>query len=295
MLCGMPVRSPGPRLEVVASNENVWCGFPRWFALLLAISGSIVPGPATASTPSAKVPSNGRDALEAMRSGYGGRWYTTLTFVQKTTKRSLDGKQTVETWYESLRHTDASGTQLRIDLGPPSAGNGVLYTATETRRFRAGKEVETRQGGNALLPLIEGVYLQPIERTVAELQPTGVDLSRPVVTGRWEKRPVWILGATSPSDVRSPQIWVDAERKVVVRALLPPVPGAPLMDIRIGRWVPLAGGWLGTRCEFLVDGKLDQAEDYSDWKAGVTLSDALFDPATFASAPHWAASASTRH
>ena len=127
-----------------------------------------------------------------------------------------------------------------------------------------------------------------VERTVAELAPTGVDLTRPVVIGRWAKRPVWILGATSTSDLRSPQVWVDIERKVVVRAILVPVPGAPVMDIRIGRMVPLAGGWLGTRCEFRVDGKLEQAEEYRDWKAGVELPDALFDPATFASAPHWA-------
>jgi hypothetical protein len=229
-----------------------------------------------------------------MRTAYAGRWYTTLTFVQKTRKPAPGGKETVETWYESLRHTDPQGTQLRIDVSPLSDGNGVLYTASETRRFKAGKQVALREGGNALLPLIEGVYVQPLERTVAELRPTAVDLSRPVIPGTWEKRPVWILGATSGTDLRSPQIWVDVERKVVVRALLAPVPGAPLMDIRIGRFVPLAGGWLGTLCEFLVDGKLEQAEEYEDWKAGMALPEALFDPATFGSAPHWAAAGAKR-
>src|SRR5262249_18186924 len=146
----MPIRYPGPRFEVVASNEHVRRGPGQWLALLLAISGSLLPGPAAASAPAGTAPSTRREALEVMRDDYAGRWYSTLTFVQKTTKRSPDGKQTVETWYESLRHTDASGTQLRIDLGSPSEGNGVLYTATETRRFRAGKAVETRQGGNAL-------------------------------------------------------------------------------------------------------------------------------------------------
>ena len=100
-------------------------------------------------------------------------------------------------------------------------------------------------------------------------------------------------GARARDDTRSPQVWVDVERKVVVRALLVPVPGAPFMDIRLGRFVALGGGWLGTRCEFLVDGKLDQLEEYEDWKAGVDLSPALFDPATFATATHWAAGART--
>jgi len=260
------------------------------FVLVMAFSASLLPGLATAvGAPGQKIPANGREVLESMRAAYLGRWYTTLIFVQKTAKPGPDGKEKVETWYESLRQTDAAGTQLRIDAGPPANGNGVIYTATETLRFREGKLAATGKGGNALLPLIEGVYVQPLERTMAELTPTGVDLERAVLPGRWEKRPVWIVGASSSTDLRSPQIWVDRDRRVVVRAILAPVPGAPLMDIRIRRWVRLGGGWLGTRCEFLVDGKLDQAEDYRDWKAGVDLPDALFDAATFRSARHWAA------
>jgi hypothetical protein len=226
-----------------------------------------------------------------MRQAYDGRWYSTLTFVQRTTKKDAQGKETVETWFESLRHTPSAGTELRIDRGQPSEGNGVLYTARRTRVFRAGALVADREGGNALLPLIESVYVQPIATTIEELAPVAVDWSRPVVEARWEERPVWIVGASSRDDLRSPQIWVDVERKVVVRTLLVPVPGAPFMDVRISRFVPVGGGWLGTRCEFLVDGKLDQLEDYENWKVGVDLSPQLFEPATFGTAKHWAQAA----
>jgi hypothetical protein len=258
---------------------------------LLAIASLVVLGAGT--SPASRPPATGREALEAMRRTYGGRWYSTLTFVQKTTRRDALGKDTVETWFESLRHTAARGTELRIDRGTPADGNGVLYTARRTRVFRGGALSADRAGGNALLPLIEGVYLQPVATTVDELAPTGVDWSRPVVQARWEDRPVWILGASSREDTRSPQVWVDVERKVVVRALLVPVPGAPFMDVRIGRFVSLGEAWLGTRCEFLVGGRLDQLEDYEDWKAGVDLSPALFEPATFRTAKHWAAGPST--
>lgn len=254
---------------------------------LLALASLVVLGAGTSAATHA--PATGREALEAMRRAHGGRWYTTLTFVQKTTRKDAQGKDTVETWFESLRYTAAKGTELRIDRGAPSEGNGVLYTARRTRVFRAGALSADRAGGNALLPLIEGVYLQPVATTLDELAPTGVDWSRPVVPGVWEERPVWILGASSKDDTRSPQVWVDVERKVVVRALLVPVPGAPFMDVRIGHFVPLGGGWLGTRCEFLVQGKLDQLEEYEDWKAGVDLSPPLFEPATFRTAKHWAA------
>jgi hypothetical protein len=237
------------------------------------------------------VPLTGRDLLQRMHDAYRGRWYTSLTFTQKTTARGADGTETVTTWYESVRHTDASGTQLRIDIGDPVAGNGVLYSADSLWVMRAGKLVAARKGGNALLPLIEGVYVQPVERTVAELAPTGVDLARAALSGHWNDRPVRIVGAASLADTTSPQFWVDAERNIVVRAILVPAPGAPQMDMRLEGVVPLAGGWLATKCTFFVAGVLSQAEEYGDWKANVVLPAALFDVASWTTAPHWAAKA----
>ena len=235
------------------------------------------------------MPATGRDLLQTMRDAYASTWFTSLTFTQKTTTRGADGAETVATWYESLRYTDASGTQLRIDTGEPSAGNGVLYSADPIWIFRAGKQVAARSGGNALLPLIEGVYVQPVARTIAELKATGVDLSRAVVSGRWHDRPVWIAGASSAADSTSPQFWVDAGNKAVVRAIFAPVPSAPVMDMRLEGLVSLAGGWLATRCEFFVAGKLSQVEEYNDWRANANLPPALFEAATWSTAPHWAA------
>jgi hypothetical protein len=61
------------------------------------------------------------------------------------------------------------------------------------------------------------------------------------------------------------------------------------MDARLDKLVPLAGGWLATQCEFFVEGKRIQLEQYADWKANVALPAPLFDPATWTTAPHWAA------
>lgn len=259
----------------------------RQFLRLMAVV-ALVPC-ASATALSAQVaPRTGRDLLQVMQDAYGGRWFTSLTFTQRTTTRTATGTDTVATWYESLRYTEARGTQLRIDTGDPSAGNGVLYSADSIWVFRAGKQVAARPGGNALLPLIQGVYLQPMARTVADLAPTGVDLSRAVVIGRWQNRPVWIAGAASNSDTTSPQFWVDVERRAVVRAMFSPVPSAPVMDARLDSLVPLAGGWLATRCEFLVAGKPVQVEEYEDWKANDSLPAALFQAETWSTAPHWA-------
>ena len=256
--------------------------FPRYALVLVSCLIATVPARAQGA------PATGLDLLQRMRDSYHGQWYGTLTFTQTTTRHRADGSDTVSTWYESVRQSDTSGTQLRIDIGDPAVGNGVLYTADSLWVMRGGHLAAARQGGNALLPLIEGVYLQPVARTAAALSPTAVDLARPVVGVRWNGRPVWIAGAASPADTTSPQFWVDVERQVVVRAILVPAPSAPLMDIQLDSLVPLAGGWLATRCEFYVAGKLVQREEYHDWAANVVLAPGLFDIASWTTAPHWA-------
>src|SRR4029077_11937863 len=195
---------------------------------------------ASAQTPPS--PGSGRELLRAMRDAYDGRWFKTLTFAQATTTRDSTGKERAATWYESLRYTAARGTQLRIDTGDPAAGNGVLYSPDSVWVFRSGKQVAMRAGGNKLLPLIQGVYLQPVERTVQELASTGVDLARPVVRYQWRGRPVWIAGAAATGDTTSPQFWVDVETKALVRGIYSPVAGAPVMDMRLDSLVATGGG-----------------------------------------------------
>jgi hypothetical protein len=249
---------------------------------------SLALGALTGAAGAQPAPQTGRDLLERMHAAYLGRWYTSLTFTQKTTTHDADGAEKISTWYESVRYTEKAGTQLRIDVGDPAVGNGVLYTPDSLWVMRAGKLATTRKGGNSILPLIEGVYVQSVARTTAELAPSGVDLSRRVVDGRWNDRPVWIAGAESAADTTSPQFWVDAERNLVVRAIFVPAPGAPVMDMRLDAVVPVARGWLATKCIFYVGGKVVQVEEYGDWHAPVDLAPGLFDPATWTTAPHWA-------
>src|SRR4051812_49040159 len=94
----------------------------------VALAGSALCTTAGAQT----APKSGTDLLQRMHDAYAGKWYSSLRFVQKTTVYRPDGTTTHATWYESLRHTDATGTQLRIDIGDPTAGMGMLYTADST-------------------------------------------------------------------------------------------------------------------------------------------------------------------
>ncbi len=252
------------------------------FALLAAVVGA--PTIAASTLAAHPEPKNGGQLLRLMHDHYAGKWYRTLTFTQKTTIHAADGTTRVETWYEAMAHT-ARGVQLRIDRGDPALGNGTLYTVDSTWVMRDGRLAAAREGGNEFLPIIEGVYVQPVLNTVLEMSPMRIDMAK-LRSTRANGRPVWVLGAAA-GDTISPQLWVDQERFVAVRMILAGADGRPGMDVALGGYVPLGGGWLATTIDIRAGGRLVQREEYSGWKADVPLDDALFAPATWTTARHW--------
>lgn len=239
--------------------------------LLLALS--LITAPLVASAQDA-APRSGTEVLERMRAAYDGKWYHTLTFAQKTTVFLPTGDKRIQSWRESLAHT-ARGTQLRIDIGNAADGNGMLYTPDSVWRFRGGKLAAHTADGNAFLPLIEGVYVQPVSKTVTELASTKVDLGK-VYVGQWKSKPVWVVGATSASDMTSPQFWVDPAQKVVVRFMIP-IGGPDPLDVVLEDYVPAGGGLLATKITMSQKGVPKQIEEYADWKTDMDLPAKLFD------------------
>ena len=240
----------------------------------------------TAGISPAGAQSPGEQVLQRMHDAYAGKWYHTLRFVQKTTQHRPDGSTVIATWYESLRHT-AAGVELRIDIGDPAKGNGILYTADSSWRFRDGKLVAASADGNEFLPVIEGVYVQPLARTVADLAPAKMDLAR-VAHATWEGRAATIVGVASTADSTSPQLWIDDERNVAVRMIIPGGANRPPFDVRLTDYVPVGGGWLATKVILSIGGVPAQIEDYADWKVDVDLPDALFSRTAWIPARHWA-------
>lgn len=231
-------------------------------------------------------PKTGADVLEAMRAAYAGKWYHTLTFTQKTTVYRPDGNRE-ETWYETLTHT-AAGTKLRIDMGDLAAGNGVVYTPDSSFTVKGGVAQPPRASGNEFLPLIEGVYVQPVAKTIKELDQMKVDMSR-VRSGTWQGKPVWIVGASTEADTTSPQFWIDTDRKVLVRMMLAFAPNQPPFDVQLGGYEHVGNGaWLATKIQMFQSGKPRQMEEYRGWKVDVPVDAAMFDPAKWSTAPHWA-------
>ncbi len=234
---------------------------------------AIAPPLAAQGTP----PTSGMDVIARMRARYADEWYKTLTFRQTTTIRQNDGRDTVQTWFETLRYTPERGAQLRIDIAPLANGNASISTWDSTWVIRADTLAAVRASGNPFLALIEGAYVQPVGETVRQLAPLGFDLTR-LRSAAWNGHAVWIVGSTDPADTTSAQFWVEDQHLMVVRIVLPSGAGRPPLDIHLDAIVPCGKGWLATRVEMLRGGQRRQLEEYHDWRCDMPVDARRFDP-----------------
>ena len=257
------------------------------FYIYIVVAATAASACRTTGTPETHVdmtsPKSGEALLARMHDAYAGKWFNTLTFAQKTTIRRPNGTDTVQSWHESMM-----GNRLRIDVGDIAAGNGSLSTPDSTYIVRAGKLVRAVGQGNPFIAFVGAMYLQPIDQTLKDIAGLKFNLSK-VRGGSWQGRDAWVVGSNGSTDLDSPQFWVDKERLVVVRMLLPIFPNgkAKAADIQLNNYVPLGGGWLATTIRMLDADTPRQIEEYSDWKFGMKLSPDLFKAESWSTAPHW--------
>jgi hypothetical protein len=232
-------------------------------------------------------PATGRDVIARMRSQYAGQWFRTLTFRQTTTIAQRSGTDTVQTWYETLRVTPEHGAELRIDVAPLSNGNATISRWDSTWVLRADTLSTVRATGNPFVALIAGAYDQSVERSLAQLAPLGVDLTK-LRSAQWKEHAVWIIGSSDPADTTSAQFWVESKHLVVVRVILAGSANRPPTDVHLDAIQPCGKGWLATRVEMLSGGRRRQLEEYHDWKCDGPVDALLFNPWAGKSATHWA-------
>lgn len=251
--------------------------------MILRVTGIFVAAVITVAAQSRPdTPASGRELLEHMHAAYAGKWFRTLTFVQKTTVVRPDGTVNEQRWFESLKAPDL----LRIDVAPLSNGNGTLNKPAEVIVMRAGQVANTRPEGNPFLPFVAGIYTQPVDRTIAQMTAQRYAMTA-IRADEFQGRKVFVVGADRRDDVTSPQFWVDAERLVVVRVIL--ASGTNALDCALDNYIKSGASWVATKVSMTIGGKLRQLEEYTDVKTNVDLPDDLFDPARWTLAKHWAA------
>lgn len=216
---------------------------------------------------------SGDDLIAAMYKKYAGKWYKTLTFVQKTITHKPDGTSSSETWYEALTVPG----KLRIDFDPADKGSGLLVADGKLTQFREGKAGPTRPFVHPLLVLGFDVYGQSPETTIAQVKGLGIDMSV-IHEENWQGKTVYVVGAKQ-GDLNTPQFWVTKKDMLFVRLIqLGGREKKTVSETQFNKYVKAKGGWVAAEVKFFTDGKLVTSEEYSDIQAGISLNADLWDP-----------------
>ncbi len=215
----------------------------------------------------------GEDVVAAMYKKYAGKWYKTLTFVQKTITHKPDGTDSVEMWYEAM---EVPG-KLRIDVVPTEKGNGMIFADGKLNSFREGKLTVSRPFVHPLLVLGFDVYGQPVETSVSQLKSLGIDLST-VHEEKWMGQDVYVVGAKQ-GDMTVPQFWIDKKNLLFVRLIqLGGKDKKVVQETQFNKYVKAKGGWVAVEVKFFNDGKPTITEEYTDVQADVKLTPDLWNP-----------------
>ena len=259
------------------------------FALLASAACSTVLPPVTEEPkpedtqekqeePAAKIMSS-RDLINEMHDRYAGNWYRTLRFTQTNTFYTQSGGEQKSRWVQNL----SVPGRLRIDFEPLSSKSGLLILNNRVMTFDNGRRVDSRRSIQAILTLTGDVYAIPAAVTLRRLDSLKIDLEK-FRSDKLDKKRVYVVGADE-GDLESNQIWIDADRLLLVRLIQAEKRGdrTVVTDTRVGEYkdvdgFPIAHEFVSTR-----DGKPYFREEYEDVRVNAELPPGIFDPSRWAS------------
>jgi outer membrane lipoprotein-sorting protein len=240
-------------------------------ALMLSGCSVVTSGP---SRPS--LPTTGTEVVSRMQGFYSGRWFQTLQFTQENTRYLTNGRTDRSQWKEYML---APG-RLRIEFMPATGGNGAIYADGNVYSFEGNRLARTAAQLNFVLLLTADVYAQPVETSAKQLGTLGVDLAR-FRSDTWNGRRVYVVGATGPTDLGSPQFWVDAESWLVLRIVDRSAVGGgngprPATEYRLSDYRTINGVPIVHDIMLLREGQQIFRQQYTDVQVNTALDARLF-------------------
>jgi len=221
-------------------------------------------------------PSAGEKVIRDAVSMYAGKWFETVTFVQKTTFG--DGR--VETWYESLRLPG----QLRIDFTPMSAGRAAIFRNDSLYGYGQGTLRAARPRTHPLLIALYDLHVRPPEQTSQRLSEAGFDLTKSYRT-KWKGSDVVVIGALE-GDTVSNQVWLELWRMLAVR-VIERGPQGSLLDTHVGGYTAVGNYWHEREVITYRNGALDVKEEYTEVRVNALLPPEVFAPLSTLTRPAW--------
>jgi len=161
--------------------------------------------------PAAARLTSGGAVVKGMHDLYGGKFLKSLSFLQNNTAYTITGQEQHSQWYE---HMEVPG-KLRIAFLPAAQRSGLVQVDDNVATFDNGIRADFRPSVNGLLLLTADVYAAPMATIMRGLDSLSVD-PEVIHIDEWEGRPVYVVGAKA-GDSTSNQIWVDADRMVLLR------------------------------------------------------------------------------
>lgn len=221
-------------------------------------------------------PTSGVEVVQRMRAAYDGQWFQTMQFTQENTRYLTNGRTERSQWKEYMLVPG----RLRIEFLPATGGNGAIYADGNVYSFEGGRLSRTTTQLNILLVLTADIYAQPATTSTRQLTTLGVDLTR-LRRETYNGRPVWVVGSTGPTDLGSPQFWVEDESWVVVRVIdRPPLTTAqgprPATEYRLADYRNLSGVPVVHEITFLREGTPFFKEEYTEVQLNTPLDARLF-------------------
>ena len=209
-----------------------------------------------------------------MHDRWQGKWFRTLTFVQRTTFAD----RPAETWYETVENPG----RLRIDFGPVDSMNTAIIRNDSVYQFKRGKPAGPHPYPNTLGAVLSDVYAQPVAKTAGQLEAAGFDLAK-VRADTLRGQRVWVIGAAA-GDSTSPQLWVEQERLLLLRLH----EAGPAGAVMVGDVLRRAPGRIPVETEmrFRESGKEVQREVYTELTFDPRLEPGIFDAAAW-KRPSW--------
>jgi hypothetical protein len=226
---------------------------------------------ATAINTSAKL-------VNEMHDRYAGKWYRTLSFEQTNTFYTSGGKEQKSQWVQRLQVPG----KLRIDFMPLTSKSGMLIQNNRVTTFDNGKRVDTRRAIQPVLTLTGDVYAIPASVTLRRLDSLGVDLDK-FHDEKWNGRRVYVMGAEK-GDLESTQIWIDAERLLLVRIVQREKRGerSVVTDTHVTDYREVDGHQVPFEFTSYRDGKVFFKEEYDKVKVNEPIPAAVFDASRWA-------------
>ncbi|HUQ21058.1 MAG TPA: hypothetical protein VM099_15670 [Gemmatimonadaceae bacterium] len=219
--------------------------------------------------------------IREMHDRYAGKWYKTLTFEQTNTFYTSAGKEQKSHWLQRLQVPG----RLRIDFLPLASRSGMLIQNNRVMTFDNGRRVDSRRSIQPVLTMTGDVYAIPPSITLRRLDSLGIDLDR-FHDGKWDGRKVYVMGAEK-GDLQSNQIWVDADKLLLVRLIQKDKRGDRIIvtDTHVGEYREVDGYNVAFEFTSYRDGKVFFKEKYDNVKVNEAIPSALFDATRWVSVP----------